>query len=444
MVVTWFNYLIKRTGSMLKQFLLSLLALALLVSIPAIAPAADPIAPGTTINMSNWQQYKQYMTEGMQALFGGTYYWKFPGDFQLVIGPTKSYPLGYKQYIENTEKYASQVRIVDLPNGGHDIVNYTAGLPFPAPQEPLKAWKILVNDWFAYQPYELCGTTIAQWFQDRFGNASNNTILFAERRIAHISDPGQPLYEPRVPNADFVQYAEELTPEQARYTTILSIWPRDLRQQIDTYLFVPALRRSLRLSTSARCSPAFGSDFVYDDTRHGAFNGNITQFDAKFLGDRKILEAVDYDADKAENPENQDYFFKPIWFSKPALGKWEVRDSYIIDVHRIPSMSAGYCYARRVLYVDKEVMQAMWADLYDSTMKLWKSDYDPQAIIDAPAVGKVWTNDGWGVMYDVQNDHMTFVTLPMVAGDACRNVGGADLTDIGRYFSINGLSEIMR
>lgn len=107
-------------------------------------------------------------------------------------------------------------------------------------------------------------------------------------------------------------------------------------------------------------------------------------------------------------------------------------------------MSAGYCYARRVLYVDKEVMQAMWADLYDSTMKLWKSDYDPQAIIDAPAVGKVWTNDGWGVMYDVQNDHMTFVTLPMVAGDACRNVGGADLTDIGRYFSINGLSEIMR
>jgi hypothetical protein len=26
---------------------------------------------------------------------------------------------------------------------------------------------------------------------------------------------------------------------------------------------------------SARCSPAFGSDFVYDDTRHGTFNGNI-------------------------------------------------------------------------------------------------------------------------------------------------------------------------
>jgi hypothetical protein len=43
---------------------------------------------------------------------------------------------------------------------------------------------------------------------------------------------------------------------------------------------------------------------------------------------------------------------------------------------------------------------------------MWKIDYDPQAIIDAPLVGNVWTNDGWGVMYVIQNEHMTFVTLP--------------------------------
>lgn len=423
--------------------------LLLMMSAPLVAGAApaasnDSIPPGTVIDMQNWQQYKQFMTDGMQAFFQGTYHWKFPSDFQLVIEPTKDYPLGSKQYIENTEKYASQVRIADLPDGGHTIENYTAGLPFPNPSEPMKGWKILVNDWFAYQPYELCSGTIAQWFQDRFANQSNNSLWFAERRMAHISDPGQPLYEPKAPTADFIQYAEEITPEQAKYTAILSIWPRDLTKDIDTYLFVPALRRTLRLSTSARCSPAFGSDFVYDDTRHGAFNGNITQFDAKFIKDRKILEAVDYNVADAENPDNQTYFYPSIWWSKPALSKWQVRDAYMIDVRRIPKLAPGYCYGSRILYVDKQVMQAMWADLYDANMKLWKIDYDPQAIINVPGVGNVWTNNGWGGIYDVQNEHFTFVILPMVANEQCRNVNGRDMTNINRYFSVSGLSQIMR
>jgi hypothetical protein len=427
---------------------LAALVLLLMTAAPLMAAAAnsgDPIPPGTVIDMSNWQQYKQYMTDGMQALFAGTYHWKYPPDFQLVIGPTKHYPLGSKQYIENTEKYASQVRIASLPDGGHNIQNYTAGLPFPDPQQPLKGWKILVNDWFAYQPYEMCGPNIAQWFQDRFGNISNNTITFLERRMAHISDPGQPIYEPKAPNADFVQYAEEITPEQAKYTAILSIWPRELAREIDTYLFVPALRRTLRLSTSARCSPAFGSDFTYDDTRHGAFNGNVTQFDAAFKGDRKILEAPEYNIANSGNPQSQDNFYQPVWFSKPALSKWQVRDSYVIDVRRIPKLAAGYCYGSRILYVDKEVMQAMWADLYDANMKLWKIDYDPQAITVTPNVGNdIWTNNGWGSIYDVQNEHVTFVALPLYAGDACKNLNGVDYTNINRYFSVSGLSQIMR
>lgn len=433
--------------SIQRRTALAVLVLLLAVALPLTAGAADPqspVPPGTIINTSNWRQYKQYMTNGMQALWAGTYHWKFPSDFQIVIEPTKTYPLGSKQYIENTEKYAGQVRIVSLPNGGHNLENYTAGCPFPNPQEPLKGWKVLVNDWFAYQPYELCGSNIAQWFQDRFGNVSYNTVIFAERRMAHISDPGQPLYDNRAPNADFIQYAEEVTPEQAKYTAILSIWPRDLSQNIDTYLFVPALRRTLRLSTSARCSPAFGSDFTYDDTRHGAFNGNITQFDAKFIRDQKIMESVEYNAFEAQVPTNASNFYQGIWFSKPSLAKWQVRDSYMIDVRRVPALAAGYCYGSRILYVDKDVMQSMWADLYDANMKLWKIDYDPQAIINVPQVGRIWTNYGWGDIFDVQNEHMTFVTLPMFANQQCQNVNGADMTNVNRYFSVNGLSQIMR
>jgi hypothetical protein len=44
-----------------------------------------------------------------------------------------------------------------------------------------------------------------------------------------------------------------------------SLLPVDLAKARETYVFVPSLRRSLRLSSSARCSPILGSDFVQDD-----------------------------------------------------------------------------------------------------------------------------------------------------------------------------------
>src|SRR5713226_9859931 len=42
--------------------------------------ASDTIAPGTVITMQNWQQYKQFMPDGMVWLFGGQYFWKMPAD----------------------------------------------------------------------------------------------------------------------------------------------------------------------------------------------------------------------------------------------------------------------------------------------------------------------------------------------------------------------------
>src|SRR5690348_13848332 len=38
------------------------------------------IPPGTVITMQNWQQYRQYMPDGMAALFAGQYFWKMPAD----------------------------------------------------------------------------------------------------------------------------------------------------------------------------------------------------------------------------------------------------------------------------------------------------------------------------------------------------------------------------
>jgi hypothetical protein len=232
-----------------------------------------------------------------------------------------------------------------------------------------------------------------------------------------------------------------LSPEQARYTAVLTIYYLDLSKPEDTFLIIPALRRSLRLSSAARCSPLFGSDVTYDDARHGAFNGNITRFDADYQGDKRVLMMPEYDAAGAQKVEN---FYTPLFFPRPNLGKWQLRDSWVLNVHRIPSQSQGYCYGKRVLYVDKDVYQSQWADLYDENNKFWKVDFDPQDITPVPGEGAYWTNNGVGGFWDMQNSHLSSVMLPTAANEDCRNVGGEDFTDLGRWGSVSGLSQIMR
>lgn len=402
----------------------------------------NPIPPGTIITPQNWQKYKQYMSDGLQVLFAGQHFWKMPPDFQMVVSAYKSYPLP-KIYVENTEKYAKDVKIVTTSDGGHNLSGYVAGLPFPNPQEPLRGWKLLVDDWYAYQPHEICATQSKVWFHDRLLNESTLNQIFLLRRMSHISDPGEPIYEPRGKGEDLVQYAQILQPEQARYTTLFNVYYEDLSKPQDTYLFIPALRRSLRLSTAARCAPFFGGDFTNDDTRHGAFNGNMTHFDADFVADRQILEAPDVtqDLSKLVNPRN---YFQPLFFGKPTLETWEVRPVWMINVHPIPKYTPGYCYSKRILYVDKEDYQAMWADLYDDGGKFWKVDYDPQGMVSVPGVGEAWTNTGWGTMWDEQAGHLTMAEVQMLANQNCNGPNGENYTDIGRYFSLSALSQIMR
>jgi len=73
-------------------------------------------------------------------------------------------------------------------------------------------------------------------------------------------------------------------PEQFKYITELTIFYQDVKREEDNYVFLPALRRSLRPATTARCAPFGGGDFTKDDNRAG-FNGGISVFDAQFLRD---------------------------------------------------------------------------------------------------------------------------------------------------------------
>jgi len=362
---------------------------------------------GTTITMANWQQYHTVMPLGMIKLFQGVYGWKMPADVQIPIGVPR-FDNVPKTWRDATEKYSSQVRVEVTPAGHYILHNYYGGTPFPNPQEPNKGWKILANVFWGVGPALYVNTPSnygTVWAVDRFADVAPSTFDVVYRASDYITDPGFPHTLNYAPGTWSTHWAMQETPEQARYTASLELLYKDQETNpyADTYVFVPALRRSLRLSTQSRCSPVFGFDWSYDDANGQGFNGSTSVYTGDYLGDRKIMTLTDFTQDGAEFPGGYDM---PIAWPKPSWGKWTVRPMVINDVHRIPSEAAGYCYSSRIMYVDKELWHGMWVDLYDANRKLWKAISYYNDFGEHVLVGR--TLDGVAsVAYDLQNTHMT-------------------------------------
>jgi hypothetical protein len=409
---------------------------------------ASSIPSGTVITRENWRQYKQVMPLGMIELFGDQYHWKMPERVQIAVGPTERGLLP-RTYLEASEKYGSATKVVRRPNGRMDIEGYRGGIPFPNPREPDMGYKILTNLFFSYVPHLYVNAprnTGSLWFQDRFGNTSMQTIDVVYRQSGWNTDPGVQPDENYAPGTWYTEWSMVETPEQSKYTALLSLFFKDQQKNPfpDSYVYVPALRRSLRLSVSARCAPVYGSDWTHDDAKTIGFNGGTSLFNAAVLGERKIIALIDYNQEYAFFPKNWEM---PLGFPKPSWGKWQLRDVYVIDVRRVPSERPGYCYGSRIMYVDKEFFYTLWNDLYDSNMKLWKTQFWGPKIRPVPQLDRVITNVVGAVTWDLQNAHASYWSS---AGNPTQNEPFLNQDAPGQYHdgvkygSPSGLMQILR
>jgi hypothetical protein len=400
---------------------------------------------GTKITMANWEQYKDFMPEGMIQLFQGTNFWKMPPDVEINIGPTRIFPLP-EGYPEATEKYGGQTEMVKLPDGHYDLKNYVAGAPFPVPADPDKGWKLLADSWYGPVPRIAAGTPETGLASlcaiDRFGSSTCLKTAYVYRMLAHIYSPGHPLVEPEAGGYWYSEWAMLESPEQSKYLANLTLFWQDNQKQEDDFAFIPALRRTLRLSASARCAPVFGTDYTRDDAR-GGFNGGISDFQANYLGDKKVIGLSHITTADGTFPGEYDM---PLGFARPSWGPWEVRDVYVLDVRRIPEDVKGYCYGKRIMYVDKVFMHENWSDLYDSNMKLWKVlqlGAAPKKIngVETSVIGSFWAG-----MWDFQNYH---ATIAFTADGPGRDILVDDevpkeYEDIQRYCTPAGMMMIMK
>jgi hypothetical protein len=452
---------------MIKQksgvFLLSfaLLQSSLWVSpYPALASASTPaslIGTGTTVTLQNWQAYREFMSDGLVALFEGKHFWHLPPDLRMEVGPTVSIPLPRK-YLEDTVRYSRQVRLVRTAGGGYVPVGYVAGLPFPHPLEgdpDLRGQRIFWDAYYRFQP-RVQSAPGYTYTLDRYGNMTQTSEVRAvDSQLAYLSDPGYPPVISGSAPYYFARYEQQLAPEQGKYSTILDLMPTDPTQFDEFYEYVPTLRRSLRLSQAARCAPVFGSDYVNDD-ENGGPPGLPQLFHIQYLGEKSILVLEHATPESFESPEtpaqlDDRYYYRGgdgiVPFPKPAMGKWEVRSTYVISLERLPQFAKGYCYSRRIMYVDKEnYFAAGELDLYNVSRTLQKAQLvflHPTEIPHSGGdVAELLAGPNTSLLVNFQNRHVTVSPYLRACLDTeCAEEG---YLDISRYASPEALMKIIQ
>jgi hypothetical protein len=400
----------------------------------------DSIPLGTTITLQNWQSFKQFMPDCMTAFFEGKYFWKMPADVSMEIGATVDYPLP-KNYIEATEKYASQVKLIELPDGGLTLINYHGGIPFPNPQEPHKGWKVLANLWYRYMPHLIAQTYGYTCGLDALGASSCITLQYVLRQFAFNTDPG---FAATGGYADifFTNWFMVLEPEQQKYTTTLSIVYADPARAEDSYVFLPSLRRYQTLSALARCSETAGTDATHDDYQFG-FDSNITQLKVDYVAHRKILSLADVVLPKESFPAGFDL---PLGWPRPSMGKWQLRDVDEISISKLPSSGGSVCYSKRVLYIDSHFYTPLWVENYGRDLKPARFHAIFPHTVEAPGIGPVNASGAdVEVFWNLVQNHATFTVEPALNGKHYINEQAPkEFDDLPRYSTPSGLNLIMR
>jgi len=359
------------------------------------------VQPGETVTKDNMSQARELMGPGVT--------WCVEHGMTMKIVPTKKveWPVAYR---EATEKYAGQT---ELSPDGNQLLNYTAGLPFPNidVNAPDAAQKIMWN--YQFKPL-ITDDVLMRDFQVPSGPLTYTSPMVPDREFT-IGDMRRLYYngrlyvdpKPELPNPDGFRYKEILSPIVTPYDMkgVGALYFRylDARRQDESWLYVPAVRRVRRMSTAQRSDALFGQDA--DQDSFWGFSGHIAWSNWKLLGVKDVLGVVHREHFRAQRcPGGADFVF---------CDNWEKRRVYVIEgIANQPQ----YAYGKRVLYIDADAWIVLASDIYDKRGELWKVwieffSYRKQA----PDSDVVYSDEmGFtsAAMIDIQMNHATVIMIP--------------------------------
>jgi len=315
-------------------------------------------------------------------------------------------------YREATEKFAAQVK---LSADGARLENYVAGQPFPVidRNDPMIASRLMHNFGAAIAVDD---SDIRNFDCDTGTLGSDGSTARVERHflIDHIRRlyfGGRLVVDPKPerPNRDSARFKEALypiiEPFDLKGTGFTFTRFQDSARQDDTWLYLPQLRRVRRLSSAQRSDALFGQDADADS--YEGYQGNIAWMAWKFIGEKTVLGTMHA-------------AHLPVKWGAPSGDflhddLWEPRAVWVVEgVSKLPQ----YAYAKRVIYLDKEVYRIPFTEMYDSAGELWKMWVNNYRFAKSPFPGATYGLD-WEYSYrpsitmvDLQLEHGTYCAMP--------------------------------
>jgi len=369
--------------------------LALILCGFAVAPwsiiAAEPdLKPGEVIGTDNWQK--------IQGMVGESFLNRVKAGHKIQIKEPKVYrPL--KEYVDATEKYSGKVGL----GANGELLNYVAGQPFPKfdPNDPQVGQKLAWNFFYRWlgDDYKTGGAVkggkILRAVIEKDGSERRADLvsyfLFPSTRYSLNPKPAIPGYE----HIDYIQLRVDSYPRDAAGTTTLEIRYKDPTRADDLYIYLPSIRRIRRATTTQRCQTLAPSEFNLDDIN--SFNGKITDFNYKYLGDKKILANISQEH-LPFNRKHGDYL--------PLDEKWHIVDTYVLE---ITPKDPNYCYPKKLLHLNKVTFDTHWTLMWDRRGEYWKEQFGFFTPVKLADGREVWSV-GDVVITNVQNGRTTIVT----------------------------------
>ena len=355
-----------------------LLVLSLSVSLAAPAWAQEteaedagpgmPFQEGDLISFDNISKLKDYLPP---EFWENREYFFYEG-MEISIGPVMRDYSPADAYKAATLKHAGKAKIGK--DGG--LHGYHGGQPFNEidckgdPDAGVKiAWNF-VKRWSG----DGADSTWSYTYWDRgdqlplYYKGKAKMISMAHRVEPQYAATGGDLFKNERRNNVFG--IEVLEPFDARGILLLTYRykdadkGRDEAKNDDTWVYVPDLRRTRRISTAQRSDSVQGTDFTMDDLN--SFAGIVPQYTWECIGEATVI--APQNTQHMAYPYNDDYNFGPYGFSF-SNDQWEVREAWII---KFDPKNDDHPYHHKDLYIDKESMKPLYSFAYDRKEELWK------------------------------------------------------------------------
>ncbi len=355
--------------------LISYLALAH----PASTVSAD-VAPGDVIDKSNWQKIEGLVPEPVLN-------WVKQGDSikvgELKYNPAEFYPFfALDSLTVNVGKYGVNADDIIVDAQAGKLPEFIVGLPFPKIDldDPKAGQKIMFNKY--YYQYSF-GNTRSSFRLEWIGRTRGFERAIRAEQLMFVLDGHPAAKKEKGPDNELVlTSARVVHPPDVSGTNVLTWRYRDERPDY-SHVYMPAIRRLRRMSTSNRSDAFLGSDMCTDD--NWGYAGKVGAFDWKVLRKEETLlpfgegapvrlflnDEGEWESDPGDRQivlgyEKEGYQGAP-WFRTNAI--FVKRPTYVLECR---ARDRYYNYGTQYLWVDADFYMPVYKVIHDRAGDYWK------------------------------------------------------------------------